>query len=213
MDYKLNLVLFGLAGCGKGTQAKLLSEKYGLVHISTGDIYRKHMAAKTTMGNLAASYIDGGHLVPDDLTQMILMNEIYENADAKGFIFDGFPRTLPQAEFLDKLLSRMNQGSVHAVVSIEVPSDILLARLLERGKTSKRVDDSSVELIEERFRVYEELTAPVKDYYFQKGNLWSINGAKPVEDVFVLIEKVIFDAFKDIALSVILGKPVQLKKN
>ncbi len=184
---KLNIVIFGKAGCGKGTQAKLLVDKYGLIHISTGDEFRKHMRDKTSLGILAASYIDKGHLVPDDVTNLVLQNAIMNNLDAKGFIFDGYPRTVEQVNFLHKLMTAMNIGAIDLVAYLHVSDEELVRRLLERGKETGRSDDASVELIAERMKVYEAVIAPVWELYKSRVSYATINGLFSVEKVFELL--------------------------
>lgn len=160
----LNVVLFGPPGSGKGTQSAKLIEKYGLVHLSTGDILRAELAAQTELGKEAKRYMDKGELVPDHVVIGMIGRKLDENGRVNGFIFDGFPRTTSQAEALDTLLTGKNT-SITLMVALEVPHEELVKRLLNRGKESGRADDQNVEVIENRIRVYHRETAPVIRYY------------------------------------------------
>src|SRR5690625_3129999 len=153
----VNLVLFGAPGAGKGTQAERLQEKYNLVHISTGDVFRYNIKNKTALGKEAKTYIDEGKLVPDQVTINMLRSEVEKNKDAKGFIFDGFPRTTAQAESLDELLTSKN-AKVDAMLALEADDEILVKRLLDRGKSSGRKDDANEEIIRKRLEVYYDQT-------------------------------------------------------
>ncbi len=178
----VNIVLFGPPGAGKGTQAFLLKKKYDLVHISTGEVFRHHMAEKTELGLLAKSYIDKGELVPDDVTIHLLEKEVASFPNAKGFIFDGFPRTVTQAEALDAFLEKQSL-KVNAMISLEVEEDILVKRILERGKTSGRSDDVNEEKIRNRFAEYYKKTAVLKDYYSKKNKYFGVEGVGSLEEV------------------------------
>ena len=179
----LNIVLFGPPGAGKGTQSEKLIVKYNLIHLSTGDIFRANIKGVTELGNLAKSYIDKGQLVPDEVTIKMLESEVNKHSQAKGFIFDGFPRTARQAEALDKLLS-FKKIPVKLMVALEVPEDELKRRLLERGKTSGRADDVNPEVIQKRIDVYNNETAPVKNYYLQQNKYRGINGVGTIDEIF-----------------------------
>lgn len=179
----LNIVLFGPPGAGKGTQSEKLIEKYNLVHLSTGDIFRANIKGETELGKLAKSYIDKGALVPDEVTIKLLASELDKHENPTGFIFDGFPRTVAQAEALDKMLAEYNT-SVSRMVALEVQENELITRLLERGKTSGRADDQNQETIANRIKVYNSETAPVADYYNQQGKLNTINGVGSIEEIF-----------------------------
>lgn len=179
----LNLVLFGPPGAGKGTQSAKLIEQYGLVHLSTGDIFRANIKGGTELGNLAKSYIDKGQLVPDEVTIGMLASEVKQNENAKGFIFDGFPRTQAQAKALDELLSSKNT-SISMMLALEVEEDELRTRLLLRGKDSGRADDQNPEVIQKRIDVYNAETMPVKDYYTSQGKYKGINGIGEIETIF-----------------------------
>lgn len=179
----LNLVLFGAPGSGKGTQSAKIIDEYGLHHISTGDVLRDHIARKTPYGITADSYISKGELIPDDLMMKILEEELDKHlASGTGVVFDGFPRTLPQAEALEKLLKRKGTD-LHAVVGLEVPEEDLMTRLLKRGIDSGRSDDNA-ETIANRLRVYHSQTEPLRKYYQDKGKFIGINGKGVVDDIF-----------------------------
>lgn len=178
----INIVLFGKPGAGKGTQAEFLKEKYNLVHLSTGDIFRFNMKNDTELGKLAKSYIEKGDLVPDEVTIKMLQDEVEKNPNAKGFLFDGFPRTIPQADALDTFLKTKN-WEVTATVALEADDEILVQRLLERGKTSGRADDQDEGKIRNRYQEYNEKTAPLIDYYKAQGKFYSVNGIGSVAEV------------------------------
>lgn len=179
----LNIVLFGPPGAGKGTQSEKLIEKYGLVHLSTGDILRGELAAKSELGLEAKKYMDKGELVPDEVVIGMIDQKIERNKDAKGFIFDGFPRTKAQASALDNLLAKRNL-SISCMLSLEVEHDELVKRLLGRGKESGRADDQDVSIIENRIKVYHSETAPVIDYYSKQGKHISVAGMGSIDDIF-----------------------------
>lgn len=179
----LNIVLFGPPGAGKGTQSAKLIEKYGLVHLSTGDIFRANIKGGTELGNLAKSYIDKGQLVPDEVTIGMLASEVIKNPDAKGFIFDGFPRTQAQAQALDNLLSEKGT-SITKMLALEVEEDELRKRLLLRGKDSGRADDVDPAIIQKRIDVYNAETMPVKDYYTAQGKYKGIYGIGDIDHIF-----------------------------
>ena len=178
----LNLVLFGPPGAGKGTQAARLVEKYHLVHLSTGDIFRSNIKKGTDLGQLAKSYIDQGALVPDEVTIGMLETEVNSNANAKGFIFDGFPRTTAQAEALDVFLSSKDT-QVSSMLALEVDENELIKRLLERGKSSGRADDQDAGIIKNRIRVYETETAVLKTYYTNQNKFFGIDGVGSIESI------------------------------
>ena len=178
----INIVLFGKPGAGKGTQADFLKHKYNLVHLSTGDIFRFNMKNDTELGKLAKSYIDNGDLVPDEVTINMLQDEVEKNPQAKGFLFDGFPRTIAQAEALDKFLEGKNQ-EITATVALEANDEILVQRLLERGKTSGRADDQDEEKIRNRYQEYNEKTAPLMDYYKAQHKFYAVDGIGTIEEV------------------------------
>ena len=178
----LNIVIFGPPGAGKGTQSERLIEKYGLVHLSTGDIFRKNIKGGTDLGNLAKSYMDKGQLVPDEVTINMLEAEVEKHPSAKGFIFDGFPRTDAQAEALDKFLGSKNT-SISAMVALDVPEEELKERLKKRAIDSGRSDDANPEIIQNRIAVYKRETAPVKSYYDKQGKFHKIDGLGNIDEI------------------------------
>lgn len=184
-----NIVLFGPPGAGKGTQATLLKDKYNLVHISTGDVFRYNIKNETELGKLAKSYIDNGDLVPDEVTIDMLKAEVDNNPEARGFIFDGFPRTESQAVSLDEFLGEKNEG-INGMVALEVPESLLVERLLNRGKTSGRADDQDVEKIRNRFQEYETKTAVLKDYYQKQNKYFGVDGVGSIDEITARLEKV-----------------------
>ncbi|MEY2630990.1 MAG: adenylate kinase [Bacteroidota bacterium] len=189
----INIVLFGKPGAGKGTQAEFLKEKYNLTHLSTGDIFRYNIKNDTALGQLAKTYMDKGDLVPDEVTIQMLQSEVDKNPQSAGFLFDGFPRTLAQAEALDQFLEAKGQN-ITATVALEADDNILVARLLERGKTSGRPDDQDEEKIRNRYQEYNEKTAPLMDYYKAQGKFHAVNGIGTIEEVTERLTNV-FDKF------------------
>ncbi len=179
----LNLLLFGPPGAGKGTQALKIAEKFGLIHISTGDLLRAEVAGGTELGKAAKSLMDKGILVSDDIVVGMIDAKISSNSSVKGFIFDGFPRTLPQAKALDELLAKHNQ-SIDITLALEVDKEELYNRISLRGKSSGRADDQDKNTFLKRMQVYNTETAPLKDYYKNQGVLVTINGIGEIEDVF-----------------------------
>lgn len=185
-----NLVLFGPPGAGKGTQATILKEKYNLVHISTGDVFRFNIKNQTELGLSAKSYIDKGQLVPDEVTINMLKAEVEKNSEARGFIFDGFPRTEAQAEALEEFLE--SKGThVHAMIALEVEDNILVERLLERGKTSGRPDDADEKVIRNRIKVYYDETAILKNYYQKQDRYYGVDGVGSIEEITERLSNVI----------------------
>ena len=177
-----NFVLFGKPGSGKGTQAEHLSEKYELYHISTGDLFRKNISQDTKLGLLAKSYMDKGVLVPDEVTIQMLENEINENPESKGFLFDGFPRTIAQAESLDKFLNSIDM-QINATIALEVDEKELISRIIDRGKTSNRSDDQDIEKIQNRFNEYNKKTSTLIRYYKNQNKFFEVNGHGSVDEI------------------------------
>jgi adenylate kinase len=186
----LNLVLFGPPGAGKGTQSQKLIEKYGLIHLSTGDLLRGEIAQGTELGLEAKKLMDEGKLVPDAVVIGMISHKLDANHDAKGFIFDGFPRTVAQAEALDQLLESKN-APISGMISLEVPDDELERRLLIRGKDSGRPDDANPEVIRKRIKEYNDKTAPVAGFYNTQSKLKGIDGVGEVDEIFDTICAVI----------------------
>ena len=177
-----NIILFGKPGAGKGTQAALLRDAFQLVHISTGDLFRYNIGNNTSLGALAKSYMDQGDLVPDEVTIKMLEAEVGKNPDAGGFIFDGFPRTAKQAEALDEFLHG-KEMSIQATIALEVDEEVLIKRLLNRGKDSGRADDQDEEKIRNRFEEYNNKTAPLINYYKAQNKFHSITGVGTVTEI------------------------------
>lgn len=179
----INLVLFGPPGAGKGTQAEFLVEKYSLVHISTGDVFRANIKNGTPLGKEAESYIKKGSLVPDEITIGMLEAVVEENlATAKGFIFDGFPRTQAQGEALDAFLEKKGLA-VSAMLALEVEDEVLVGRLLERGKTSGRADDADESVIRARIAEYYQKTNVLKDFYSAQGKYHGVDGVGSIPEI------------------------------
>lgn len=190
----INIVLFGPPGSGKGTQAAKLVEKYGLLHISTGDLFRYEMGNDTPLGLKAKEYMAKGELVPDEVTIGMLKNKVMDNLDAKGYILDGFPRTIPQAEALDQLMEEVDQN-ISGLIALHVDEEELVARLLNRGKTSGRADDNDESIIRNRISVYNKETAPVFNYYEHQGKSKTVEGVGTIDQIFDKLCEVI-DGFK-----------------
>jgi adenylate kinase len=177
-----NIILFGKPGAGKGTQAALLRDAFQLVHISTGDLFRYNIGNNTSLGALAKSYMDHGDLVPDEVTIKMLEAEVDANSDAGGFIFDGFPRTAKQAEALDEFLHGKDM-SIQATIALEVDEEVLVKRLLNRGKDSGRADDQDEEKIRNRFEEYNNKTAPLINYYKAQNKFHTIKGVGTLTEI------------------------------
>jgi adenylate kinase len=190
----LNLVLFGPPGSGKGTQSEKLIEKYQLVHLSTGDILRGELKAQSPLGIEAKKYMDKGELVPDQVVIGMIGLKLDQNPNAKGFIFDGFPRTTSQAKALDELLAG-KKTAITIMLALEVNHEELVKRLLNRGKDSGRVDDQNPEVIENRIRVYHKETSPVMDYYGAQNKFKPVEGIGSIDEIFGRLCKEI-DAIK-----------------
>lgn len=179
----LNIILFGPPGAGKGTQSEKIIEKYNLKHIATGDIFRKHLNEGTALGKLAQGYMDEGRLVPDEVVIGMVDETIKENKTAKGFIFDGFPRTVTQAAALDRLLEEKGTP-ISGMIALDVPEEELIARIKNRGKTSGRTDDQDDSKIQTRIKVYKDETLPVANYYDKKHKYAQILGVGDIEEIF-----------------------------
>lgn len=185
----LNIVIFGAPGSGKGTQSAKLIHRYGLKHISTGDLLRAEIKANTPLGIKAETYMSQGQLVPDEVVIGMLEDQIKKYPDTKGFIFDGFPRTLPQGKALDEMLEKHKQ-KISIVLSLEVEEEELVDRLLKRGQISGRSDDNK-ETIQSRLQVYYNQTAPLKEFYQEQGKLVKIHGQGSVDAIFESMQIVV----------------------
>jgi len=185
-----NLILFGPPGSGKGTQSEKLVDKYGLLHLSTGNLLREEIANKTPLGIEAKKFIDNGQLVPDEVVIGMVDSYFDKHKDAKGFLFDGFPRTVAQAQALDKLLA-LKKTDIASVLALDVSEDELVKRLLNRGKTSGRSDDTNDEVIRKRFSVYSNETSPVAEYYKKARKFKNIKGEGSVEEIFAALRQAI----------------------
>lgn len=186
----LNLILFGPPGSGKGTQAALLVDKYGFLHISTGDLFRSEIGNQTELGLLAQSYMAQGKLVPDTVTIDMLRKKVEANPTVTGIIFDGFPRTIQQAQALDALLAE-RQSAVTALIALTVDEDEIVERILNRAKTSGRSDDADEGIIRDRIAVYESTTAPVFEYYEDKGKSFRVKGMGSIDEIFARLSAII----------------------
>lgn len=188
-----NLIFFGGPGAGKGTQAKKIAEKFGLIHLSTGDILRNAVEKKTELGIIAKKYMDGGELLPDDVIIRMVENQIKKDLETNGFIFDGFPRTIPQAEAFDTMLAKYDMTISH-VVHLKVPKEVLVERLLRRAELENRSDDADISIIENRINLYINKTAPIKEFYTKQGKMLKVDGMGEVDEIFErVVEAVKFD--------------------
>ena len=192
----LNLILFGKPGSGKGTQASLIKNEYNLVHISTGDVFRKNMSNKTDLGMLAKGYMEKGELVPDEVTVNMLKEELEDHLPCEGFIFDGFPRTSYQAEKLDALLTKYSLN-IHLTIALDVDNETLIERLLNRGKSSGRADDQSEDKINKRLQEYDKKTKPLIEFYTKQNKYKSINGIGEMDDITARIVNLLDNYLND----------------
>ncbi|HZH00755.1 MAG TPA: adenylate kinase [Flavisolibacter sp.] len=181
-----NIILFGPPGSGKGTQSERIVDKYGLIHLSTGNLLRHEISEKTPLGLEAKSLMDKGQLVPDEVVIGMIDTCLEKHADSKGFLFDGFPRTVAQAEALDKLLA-LRKTSICKVLALEVSEEELVKRLIKRGETSGRSDDTDETIIRKRYTVYKNDTEPVAEYYKEQEKLERIKGEGSVDDIFMAL--------------------------
>jgi len=186
----INIVLFGKPGAGKGTQAEFLKGKYNLTHLSTGDIFRYNIKNETELGQLARTFMDKGDLVPDEVTIKMLQSEVDNNQNSAGFLFDGFPRTIAQAQALDAFLATKNE-SITATIALEADDEILIQRLLERGKTSGRVDDQDEKKIRNRYQEYNDKTAPLMEYYQHQNKFYAVDGIGSIAEITNRLSSVI----------------------
>lgn len=190
----INIVLFGPPGSGKGTQAQNLIEKFNLKQVSTGDLFRFNMKNDTELGKLAKSYIDKGELVPDQVTTDMLIDELRKPTDTNGFIFDGYPRTVAQTEALERIVKEELNDKIDICLSLIVDDQILVERLLKRGETSGRTDDSNEEIIQNRIKEYYAKTAEVAELYKQQGKYIEVNGVGGINEIskklFAEVEKI-----------------------
>ncbi len=178
----INLILFGKPGCGKGTQAEFIKNKYDLVHISTGIVFRHNISMQTELGLIAKSYMDKGDLVPDNVTIKMLEAEVNKFPNVNGFIFDGFPRTTIQAEMLDKFLKNKDL-KISMTIALDVDEDILIERLISRGKESGRADDQDKSKIQNRFEEYNKKTSKLIEYYNNQGKFYSVEGLGEINEI------------------------------
>jgi len=186
----LNLVLFGPPGAGKGTQAEFLINSFKLIHLSTGDLLRSEIADGTELGLKAKSFMDKGELVPDEVVIGMIKSKLENNKSAKGFIFDGFPRTVDQAKALDALLNE-NGTPISGMLCLEVEKEELISRLLNRGKISGRADDQNQKVIENRIVVYSEKTLPIIEYFRPQNKHFGIDGMGSIEEIAGRIKAVV----------------------
>lgn len=183
-------ILFGPPGAGKGTQAKIMVDKFNLHHVSTGDLLRKEIAKGTELGKIAKSLIDNGNFVDDEIVEQMIENEIENNPTVKGFIFDGFPRTLAQAEVLEKMLERRSQ-EVTKVLSIIISDQMVFERIQHRANIEGRKDDANAEIIQNRINTYHKKTEPLIEFYKNEGKYYEINGEGTVEEIFEKISDLV----------------------
>ncbi|MEG0032810.1 MAG: adenylate kinase [Mucinivorans sp.] len=191
----LNILLFGPPGAGKGTQADLLKTHYTLLHLSTGEVIRENIKQNTPLGLQAKAQMEGGSLASDDLVCSIIGDYVSRNNNARGVLYDGFPRTLPQAQRLDKILEAQDQ-KVTAMVAMMIPNDVIVERILNRAKISGRADDQNIDTIRARIAAYDTQTAVVADFYKEQGKYFEIDGTGTIEEVNAQICKIIDQLIK-----------------
>ncbi|WP_185857797.1 adenylate kinase family protein [Blattabacterium cuenoti] len=189
----IHIILFGPPGCGKGTQAKIISNKFGFIHLSTGMIFRDHMKKKTNLGKLVSYYINQGILVPDIITTNMLNIEIKKHFQSKGIIYDGYPRTLTQIFSLEKVLKKFGLGKINIIFYFFIQKNLIIHRLLKRGKTSHRNDDIDIMTVQRRIEEYDQETSLIWKNYKWKNNIIKLNAALSVEEISTFIEKKIMN--------------------
>jgi len=190
-----NLVLFGPPGSGKGTQSEKIVERFGLIHLSTGNLLRQEISDQTPLGLAAKNFMDKGQLVPNEVVIGMIDSCVEKHHDAKGFLFDGFPRTIAQAEALDNLLA-LKKTAISRVIALDVIEEELINRLVKRGETSGRSDDTNEEVIRKRFLVYKNETEPVAEYYKQQGKMETIQGVGTIDEIFEVLSNSIKSAMQ-----------------
>ncbi len=186
----INIILFGPPGAGKGTQSEKIISKYQLTHLSTGGLLRRHLSEGTDLGKMAQTFLDAGNLLPDEVVVNMVERRITDFPEARGFIFDGFPRTVPQARSLDFLMEEL-RIPMNQLIALEVPEEELRARLMKRGLTSGRSDDQDEDKINHRIKVYQDETFPVAEYYREQGKYSPITGIGSIDEIFSNISSVI----------------------
>lgn len=191
--FMIHIILFGPPGCGKGTQAKIISNKFGFIHLSTGMIFRDHMKKKTSLGKLASCYINKGMLVPDIITTNMLNIEIQKHFEAKGIIYDGYPRTKNQIFSLEKVLKKFCLGKINIIFYFFIQKNLIINRLLKRGKTSHRDDDTDIITVQRRIKEYDKETSLIWKNHKWKNNIIKLNASSSVEKISILIEKKIMN--------------------
>ncbi|MFC2098036.1 adenylate kinase [Bacteroidota bacterium] len=190
----INLLIFGPPGSGKGTQSEKLINKYGFIHISTGDIFRKAFRTKTKLGIEARGYIEKGELVPDHVVIGMMSEELEKHTTSKGFIFDGFPRTTIQAEALDRILDK-NNNEITLMISLEVEEKELITRLVKRAEISGRCDDQNISVIKNRLDVYKKTTQALIDYYKEANKYIAVEGTGSIDEIYSRIDKIVNKLF------------------
>ncbi len=185
----IHIILFGPPGCGKGTQAKIISNKFGFIHLSTGVIFRDHMKRKTNLGKLASCYINKGILVPDFITTNMLNTEIQKHFKARGIIYDGYPRTINQIYSLEEVLTKFCLGKINIIFYFFIQKNLIINRLLKRGRTSHRDDDTDIITVQRRIKEYDEETSMIWNNHKYKDNIIRLNASLSVDKISIFIEK------------------------